>query len=168
MLQTPNAAMRYAEPQASWAVSPAQRACCNALTKALGLPLGAVEDVLCYARFDLQCLRKLGVHEMCALQLSREAAEVIYYLVQWEDVQSQLTQTSGDVNSTAVNRKLKQMKPIYERHFADNQRLNDALLTLYRQALGDQDSKLGCPAWIRPNSWGRLLLWLGVGRSLVV
>lgn len=136
------------------------------LADALGVAKPAVQRVLAHADFDVEALKHFSLLELGALPgMTQDAAEKLFYLVQWEHLQAHLELHGSLPESAELEPLLSTLTPIFERHFRDTDRLNAAFLRRYRAHLAG--SQRPC-RWQRPClellpklPKSRFLTWLG-------
>jgi hypothetical protein len=135
------------------------------LAGVLGVERRALETVLAAAHHDLERLRRLTLGELRALGLPARDAERIFYLVQWERLHAHLELHGELLERPELAPLLETLAPIFERHFDHNDRLNDALLALYRAELLDHGATpvtTRSPGGHAPRGWRRLCGFFGL------
>ena len=127
------------------------------LAAALGVERRTLEVVLARAQRKLDNLRALPLGELKRL-VGPADAERVFYLVQWERIQAHL-ELYGTLPDEDLGSLLKTLTPIFERHFSQGVRLNDAL-TRYRSELVSPAPDT-CLSLTPPPPSRRFLRWLG-------
>ena len=122
--------------------------------------------LLGHVGYDLGALRRLSLVELGALPgMTPDAAEKLFYLVQWEGVQAHLELHGSLPERAKLGPLLDVLTPIFERHFETTDRLSAEVLTRYRAQLAAQRrscwGQRPCLEGLPRPTRARLLTWLG-------